>query len=201
MSNSPLNLFIIGPSGSGKSTQAKKIAQRYNLTHLSMGQLFRQQINSKSKIGLQAQKYINQGLWVPTPLTLDLLQTYLKNINHQNFIVDGFPRLPDQPAKIKQYLTLHQQSITALIHLSVTTQEITTRRLKHSKLGQKFQHSSRTDNTPAAIASRQQQYQKNINPILDFFKKENKLIDVNGNRPVKPIFDDICQQIDKLLIK
>ena len=190
-----LNLFIIGPSGCGKSTQAKLIADKYKLTHLSLGQLLRDEIASKSVLGNYAQSFVDTGTWVPDDAIFDILIKNLTTINFQNFIIDGFPRVLNQAKYIEYFLKNKQQPLTLLIHLNVTFEEITTRR---AKKGDEFQDASRTDNTPEAVAKRQASYDETIVPIKDYFKSNKKLFDVDGNRPVEPIFADICTKIEKM---
>ena len=191
----PLNLFIIGPSGCGKTTQAKKIAEKYSLTHISMGQLLRNEIAINSGYGMEAKKYVDEGQLCPDDLIFDILIAHLKTINYQNFIVDGFPRVLNQGRIIEFYLRKNNMPISALIHLSVTFAEISARR---AKMGDEFQDKSRSDNTPADIANRQKFYDDNIDPIKDYFKRKSELIDIDGNRPIEPIFDDIVKQVDKI---
>jgi len=194
-----LNLFIIGPSGSGKSTQAKLIAQKYHLTHFSMGSLLRDEISKSSHIGLDAKVYIDKGIPVPADIILPLLSDALNKINNQNFIVDGFPRLINQGHYISQYLNSKHSPLSLLIHLTCDFLEIIRRRQNNPDFQKEDKH--RSDNTPQAIANRQKLlYQANIGPILDFFKNHNKLFEVDGNRPIEPIFTDICQKIDQLQI-
>lgn len=190
-----LNLFIVGPSGCGKSTQAKLIADKYNLTHLSMGQLLRDEMASKTELGLRAQSYVDQGTWAPDDLVIDILEDNLKKLNNQNFIIDGFPRMLNQGEKIEAYLKSANETFSSLIFLDVTFEEIMLRR---QKKGDAFQDANRTDNTPEAIAQRQKSYDDTINPILNYFSSQEKLIKVDGNRPVEPILCDICQIIDKI---
>ncbi len=192
-----LNLFIIGPSGCGKSTQAKLIAQKYNLKHFSMGQLFRDEIAAGSQIGTQVKSYLDQGVPVPDQTTCDLLAGHLQQIGNQNFIVDGFPRLLGQGKFIDDYLAASGHPASLVIHLKVDFLEIIKRR---QKMGQDFQEKDRTDNTPEAIANRQKVlYENNIAPILDYYRQKNQLFEVDGNRPIEPIFADIAQTIDKLI--
>ncbi|MFA7088363.1 MAG: nucleoside monophosphate kinase, partial [Patescibacteria group bacterium] len=151
----PLNLFIIGPSGCGKSTQAKLIAGKYNLSHLSMGQLLRDEIAAGSGFGDEAKSYLDNGKLVPDDLIFDILIAKLNTLNNQNFIIDGFPRVLNQGKYMEFYLKKKDLPFSLLIHLSVTFEEITARR---AKLGSEFQDENRTDNNPEAIASRQQFY-------------------------------------------
>jgi len=195
MTRPPLNLFIIGPSGSGKSTQAKLIADKYGLTHLSMGQLLRDEMAAKSNYGFEAKKYIDQGKWVPDELAYRVLREKLELIDNSNFIIDGFPRMLNQALLIEEYFSSRNQTVSLLILLSVTYEEIAQRR---QKMGQSFQERNRTDNTPKAIASRQKSYDDTADPIIYHYQKQKKLYEVDGNRPIEPIFNDICQKIDSL---
>lgn len=191
-----LNLFIIGPSGCGKSTQARLIAEKYHLTHLSMGQLLRDEIAASSPEGQEAKYYLDNGLLVPEELSYKVLNKSLSKIDNKDFIIDGFPRSLLQGQYIDNYLDSHNQSLDLIIHLDVTFEEIKARR---AKMGAEFQDQNRTDNTPEAIASRQKFYDDNNGPIMDYFKSKNLLFKVDGNRPITPIFDDICQEIDRIL--
>jgi adenylate kinase len=189
------NLFIIGPSGCGKSTQAKLIAEKYNLTHFSMGQIFRDEIAAGSGFGLEAKSYMDQGVWVPDDLVFDVLIAKLKTIDYQNFIIDGLPRVLSQGKFIEFFLKKQSQPFSLLIHLDVTFEEIMKRRqLK----GDAFQDADRNDNTSEAVAARQKSYDDTIASIKEYFAEKKLLFEVDGNRPVEAIFEDICKAIDKI---
>lgn len=190
-----LNLFIIGPSGCGKSTQAKLVAEKYGLTHLSTGQLLRDEIAAASELGLKAKSFIDNGNLVPDEIVFDILTTNFAKLNNQNFIVDGFPRMLSQGQFIENYLSTHNQPLDLIIHLDVTFEEIQTRRAAR---GIEFQDQNRTDSTPEAIAARQKFYDDNNGLIMDYFQSKNLLFRVDGNRPIEPIFEDICQKINNL---
>jgi len=190
-----LNLFIIGPSGCGKSTQAKLIAEKYNLTHLSTGQLLRDEIAAQSELGLKAKSFIDGGNLVPDEIVFAILTTNFAKLNNQNFIVDGFPRMLSQGQFIENYLSSQNQPLDQIIHLDVTFEEIQARRAAR---GIEFQDQSRTDSTPEAIAARQKFYDDNNALIMDYFQTKNLLFRVDGNRPIEPIFEDICQKINNL---
>lgn len=195
MNHTSLQLFIIGPSGCGKSTQAKKIAEKFNLTHISMGQLLRDEIAAGSGFGDEAKSYIDNGQLVPDDLIFDILINKLNSINNQNFIIDGFPRVLNQGKYMEFYLKKKNLPFSLLIHLGVTFEEISARR---AKMGAEFQDSNRTDNTPEAIASRQKFYDDGIATIREYFESKGLFFDVDGNRPIEPIFEDIVTKIDSL---
>ena len=190
-----LNLFIIGPSGCGKSTQAKLIAAKYNLTHLSMGQILRDEMAAGTPEGLEAKSFVDSGTLVPEELTFKLLTGKLNQIGNKNFIIDGFPRSLGQGQFIEKYLTQVNEPLDLIIHLDVTFEEINARR---AKMGAEFQDKDRTDNTPEAMASRQKFYDDNNGLIMDYFTPKGLVLQVDGNRPIEPIFKDIDQKVSTL---
>jgi len=190
-----LNLFIIGPSGCGKTTQAKLIAEKYNLTHISMGQLLRDEMAAGSGYGLEAKSYVDNGKLVPDDLVFDVLIAKLKTLEYKNFIVDGFPRVLNQGRIIEFYLRKNNSPLSALIHLTLSFEQIAARR---AKAGDEFQDKNRTDNSPTEIANRQAFYDENIDSVREYFETKGKFIDIDGNRPVEPIFEDIIKEIEKL---
>lgn len=190
-----LNLFIIGPSGCGKTTQAKLVAEKYGLTHFSMGQLLRDEMAKKSGFGIEAKGYIDNGKLVPDDLVFDVLITHLKSLDYKNFIVDGFPRILNQGRIVEFYLRKNNAPLTALIHLTLSFKQIQARR---AKMGDEFQEKNRTDNSPQDIANRQKFYEENIDGIRDYFKGKGKFVNIDANRPVEPIFEDIVKEVEKL---
>ncbi|MDD4937483.1 MAG: nucleoside monophosphate kinase [Candidatus Shapirobacteria bacterium] len=190
-----LNLFIIGPSGCGKSTQAKLIAEKFGLTHLSMGQLLRDEMAAASEIGLEAKSYVDSGNLVPEELTFKVLTNCLTKIKNQNFIIDGFPRSIGQGKFIEGYLSSQNEPLDLIIHLDVTFEEIQARRAAR---GTEFQDANRTDSTPEAIIARQKFYDDNNGLIMDYFQSKNLLFRTDGNRPIEPIFENISLEIIKI---
>jgi adenylate kinase len=190
-----LNLFIIGPSGCGKSTQAKLIAAKYNLTHLSMGQILRDEMAAGSPEGLEAKSFVDSGTLVPEELTFKLLTSKLNQIGNKDFIIDGFPRSLGQGQFIENYLAQVNEPLDLIIHLDVTFEEISARR---AKMGAEFQDKDRTDNTPEAMAARQKFYDDNNGLIMNYFNPKGLILQVDGNRPIEPIFADIDQKVSTL---
>ncbi len=196
-SKQTLELVIIGPSGGGKGTQAKKIAENYGLDHISMGAVFRREIEAESEIGKKANQYVSQGEWVPTDLTIELLKQELEKNNFENFILDGFPRLPDQPEALDKMLAEHNQDLELVIHLEVADEVIMKRRKKAWEKGESFYDQKRKDETMEAIKSRLQAYHNTVEPILNYYRQKGILVNIDGERPIEPIFKDIVKQINR----
>jgi adenylate kinase len=200
INNKELNIFIIGPSGCGKSTQASKIAEKYNLSHFSMGELFRDKIKKDEDFKKQVAEYVDNGTWVPNEIVFSVLKPVLESINYSNFIIDGFPREVGQIKYADEIFEEKNKNIDLVIHLDVTAQEISDRRRKVAEAGGNFQE-NRNDETPEAIVTRQKSYDESINPIFDYLNTDSRLFRVDGNRPIEPIFQDIDNYISNLLNK
>lgn len=198
--NKELNLFIIGPSGCGKSTQAAKIAEKYSLSHFSMGELFRDKIKQDEDFKKKVAEYVDNGTWVPNEIVFSVLKPVLESINYSNFIIDGFPREVGQIKYADEIFEEKNKNIDLVIHLDVTAQEISDRRRKVAENGGNFQE-NRNDETPEAIAARQKSYDESIDPIFDYLNTDSRLFRVDGNRPIEPIFQDIDNYINNLLNK
>ena len=192
MNKKELNLFIIGPSGCGKSTQASKIAEKYNLSHFSMGDLFRDKIKKDIEFAQKVSKFVDNGKWVPNEIVFSVLKPILEKISYENFIIDGFPREVGQMEYADKIFKEKNKNINLVIHLDVTAKEISDRRHKVMKDGGSFQE-NRNDETPEAIAERQKSYDDSINPIFNYLNTDSRLFKVNGNRPIDPIFEDIVK--------
>ena len=194
------NLVIIGPSGAGKGTQAIKIAERYGLKHISMGVVFRLEIKEDTAYGKQVKNYIDRGEFVPTQLVLEGLAPILKSINYCNFILDGFPRLPDQPAALDKVLKQAGSELDMVFHLDIRPEMIVQRMNDRRAKDESFYKTKRKDDNLQSIKRRIKEYQGNIDPILRYYNKKGILRRIDGERPVKPIFDDIVKIIDAQIL-
>lgn len=201
-SSTNLNLIIVGPSGGGKGTQAKRISEKYDLVHISMGKIFRSQIEKETVYGKKVKSYVEKGQWVPTELVLEGLGMIMEALTYHGFILDGFPRLPDQPKALDQLLFDNGSGLELAIHLKVSDRVIMARRGVAQSQGKSFYGQRRNDESPEAIKSRLEAYHQNIAPILDYYRQKNLLVEIDGERPVETIFEDIVKIIDdKILIK
>lgn len=189
-------LVIIGPSGGGKGTQAKLIADEYKLTHISMGDLLREQINSRSGRGRKIEALIKAGKWVPDELVIDVLRPRLEEAIDKGFILDGFPRVKNQINLLDEILRANQTDLDAVLFLDIRPEVILARREKVVKNGGKFQE-GRSDDDPEIFKKRFQSYLDTIDPILEEYKKRGILIKIDGERSVEDIFENIRAELEK----
>jgi len=192
-------MAIIGPSGGGKGTQAGLLEKKYGWKHISVGQLFRDEIKRGTEIGRKVKPLIEKGVWVPTDLTIKVLDQTLKGVIDQGFILDGFPRAPDQPLALDRYLEKNGARLDLVIHLDIRPEVIMARRKKHWQKGKSFYQDKRKDETEEAIRNRIISYQKTIEPILAHYQKKGILERVDGERPIESIFEDIVRLVERRL--
>ena len=129
-----LNLILFGPPGSGKGTQATKLLKRYDLIHISTGNLFRYEIDNRTPLGQKAKSYIDKGDLVPDEITVDMLKNKVKkHPGVAGFIFDGFPRTVAQAKALDHFLQTEDRSVSLLIALEVNAQELVNRLLKRGR--------------------------------------------------------------------
>ncbi|MBN1377352.1 nucleoside monophosphate kinase [Candidatus Woesearchaeota archaeon] len=208
-----MKLIIMGPQASGKGTQAKKIAKKYKLKHISMGEIFREISRGKDELGKKVKELIDNGNMVPDETTNEIVK---KNISkNKNFILDGYPR------NIEQVKFLNNTTdIDNVIFINTSHEEIIKRitgRRKCPECGKdyninvdylkpgknelcdkcKVKLEKREDDNPTAIRIRLATFEEKTMPVLDYYRNEGILIEVNGNFTIEEIFKEITEKIEK----
>lgn len=197
---SPARLVIIGPSGAGKGTQAKLIEQRFGWKHISTGELFRQEIKDQTPIGKEVEDLINRGIFVSTELTFKILKPVLDQWWDKGFILDGFPRLPDQPAVLDEYLANKGVALDLVFYLRVSPEVVLARVKKKWARGERFQE-GRADETLEAIRNRLAWSEKTLGQIVDYYHQRGILAEVDGERPIEPIHQDMVKLIEERILQ
>lgn len=189
-----LNLVLFGPPGAGKGTQSQKLIEKYNLLHLSTGDLLRGEIAEGTPLGLDAKKYMDSGNLVPDEVVIGMIDNKIKaNPNVKGFIFDGFPRTVPQATSLDQMCHDNNISITAMIALKVDVEELTKRIVERGKT------SGRTDDQdPDLVSERIAEYNNKTAPVADYYAKRNKAYFVDGMSSIEIVFNDICKIIDAL---
>ena len=188
-----LNIIIFGAPGSGKGTQSQKIVDKYNLTHISTGEILRNEIAKQTELGKLAEKHISEGLFVPDDVVINMLNEFFaKNPDSLGYIFDGFPRTLKQGEVMDDMLEAKNDKIEVALWLEVDDEELVERLLKRGKeLG-------RDDDTLDTIKTRLKVYYKKTEPLKEFYLKQGKLVEIDGTGTVDDIFSRIEKVVDNL---
>ena len=189
-----LNIVLFGPPGAGKGTQSQKLIDKYRLTHLSTGDLLRSEIAAGTALGKKAKEYMDNGVLVPDEVVIGMIDHMLTARKDAfGFIFDGFPRTIPQAEALDELLSKHHTSITCMIALEVTEEELTKRLLERGKT------SGRPDDrNEELIRKRIQEYRSKTTPVADYYAKQGKFFSVQGIGPIEAIFESICSVADSV---
>ena len=170
-----MNIVLFGPPGDGKGTQAKYLAKKLNNFQVSTGDMLRAEINNESDIGKTAKSFIDQGALVPDEVLLDIIDSRLSDSNVQNgYLLDGFPRTIPQAKGLNDILKNNGQKLDAVVSLTANENELIERLIKRGR------DSGRSDDTPEIIKQRQEVYWKQTSPLINFYKDENLIKEIDG---------------------
>ena len=186
-----MNLIIFGPPGARKGTQSNFIVKKFQLHQLSTGELLRKEIKNKTDLGLQISSIINSGNLVSDQIVSDLIEKYISNkIYKSKLIFDGYPRNLIQVKNLDSLLKKYDQKIDIALKLSVSLETIKKRISERKTLEERVD-----DNEQIAI-KRYVMYEKNIEPVIEFYKQSNLLTVVNGEKTISEISDEISGLIE-----
>ena len=189
------NIVIFGKPGSGKGTQADFLKIKYDLYHISTGDLFRKNISNKTDLGIQAKSFLDNGDLVPDIVTIKMLENeVLANKDANGFIFDGFPRTLNQAESLDIFLESINQKISATIALEVDEDELITRLLDRGKT------TNRSDDQDIEkIKNRFNEYNNKTSILIDFYQKQSKFYSVNGHGSVDDITSRLFNLVDSLI--
>lgn len=208
-----MNIVLLGAPGAGKGTQAKMIIETYGLPHISTGDILRAAVSNKTKLGLEAQKYMDAGDLVPDEVVIGLVKDRLSESDtEKGFILDGFPRTTAQAVALDEELADLGKSITAAIAIDVDPEVIiarlTSRRtcrgcdritsaLEGAECktcgGELFQ---RADDNEKTVRNRLEVYSRSTAPLVAYYGGKKVLTSINGDRPVDAVFADVKKVLE-----
>ncbi|BDD10745.1 adenylate kinase [Fulvitalea axinellae] len=189
-----LNIVLFGPPGAGKGTQSEKIIEKYDLCHISTGDLFRKHLGEGTELGKLAQKYMDNGNLVPDEVVIDMVDAKLQETKDvKGFIFDGFPRTVAQAEALDKLLNAKETPISGMIALEVEDDELRNRILERGK------SSGRADDQSVEkINNRINVYKSETKPVADYYNEQGKFRAIDGVGSIDRIFGDIATEIDKL---
>ncbi len=190
-----INLILFGPPGSGKGTQAAMLVDKYDLLHISTGDLFRYELSNNTPLGVKARSYMDKGELVPDEVTIGMLRNKVEaNPGVAGYIFDGFPRNIPQAEALDHLLAESDEVVTRLIMLEVPDDEIVARILNRGKTSGR-----KDDLDESIIRNRIEVYKKETSPVFDYYAAEDKSIRINGVGSIDDIFQRLCDEIDSVV--
>jgi adenylate kinase len=189
-----INLILFGKPGAGKGTQAAFLKKRYDLVHISTGDLFRHHIQQKTALGTLAQSYMDQGDLVPDQVTINMLeQEVVQNPQAKGFIFDGFPRTTAQAQALDEFLNVQGMAISATLALEAADDLLVDRLLKRGET------SGRTDDQDEAkIRNRFDEYNTKTAPLKAYYQAQNKFFVIDGVGAIEEITARLEEVVDQL---
>ena len=185
-----MNIVIFGPPGAGKGTQSNFIVKKFNFFQLSTGELLREEINNKTKLGQEIESIINSGNLVSDNIVSDLIEKYISNKIYKNrLIFDGYPRNLIQVKNLDNLLKKYKQKIHIVLKLSVSLETIKKRISERQTL------EKRADDYEDIAIKRYKTYEKSTEPLIEYYKKLNLLKVIDGERPIDQINKEISDII------
>ena len=210
-----MKIVMLGAPGAGKGTQAKMIAEKYGIPHVSTGDIFRANIKNKTELGAEAKKYMDQGLLVPDELTCDLVMDRIGQEDCKNgFVLDGFPRTIPQAEALDKALANINEKMDYAVDVDVPDENIVNRmsgRRACINCGATYHIVSiptkvegicdrcgekvvlRDDDQPETVKKRLNVYHEQTQPLIDYYKKQDILRTVDGTQPMEQVFGAIVE--------
>ncbi len=189
-----LNLVLFGPPGAGKGTQSQNLINKYQLVHLSTGDILRSEIEKNTTLGLEAKKLMDEGVLVPDEVVIGMISNKLDaNKDAAGFIFDGFPRTVAQAEALDELLKSKDSQISGMIALIVKDEELEKRLLNRGK------NSNRPDDQNMEIIKKRiHEYNSKTTPVANYYKAQNKFQSVVGEGSIEEIFGNIQKVVEQV---
>ena len=212
-------IVLLGPPGAGKGTQASLISEEMGLSHISSGDIFRENLKNETPLGLEAKGYMDRGELVPDDLTIAMVKDRLSKPDCQKgALLDGFPRTPAQAAALSATLEEMGKSVALVPYISVPEQELIERlsgrwtsqtgRVYHVKYnppkvaGRCDVDGSplyqREDDKPETVKNRIKVYLQQTTPLIDYYKEQGLLVEIDGTKSIEEVGKDLLAVIEKV---
>jgi len=189
-----LNIVLFGPPGAGKGTQSERLIEKYDLIHLSTGDIFRTHLKENTPLGILARTFMDVGKLVPDEVTIEMLKAeVVLHSNAKGFIFDGFPRTNAQAEALDELLQSLSTEISIMLSLEVEEEELKKRLLGRAEV------SGRADDAdPVIIERRISIYNQDTAPVKAFYQAQNKLTAIQGTGTIDEITHRLFAAIDAL---
>ena len=212
-----LRTILLGPPGAGKGTQAAKIVEKYHIPHISIGDIFRENIKNGTELGKKAQEYMNRGELVPDDLVIEIATTrLLADDCAEGFLLDGFPRTVYQAEKLDEFLAAHGSKIDKVLDIAVEKEELMVRltgRRVCKACGASYHVVNippkkegicdvcggplvqRADDNAETVANRIEVYEAQTMPLIEYYEKAGNIAHIDGATGLESVFADIVKAL------
>ena len=188
-----LNIVLFGPPGAGKGTQAAKLKEKFNLVHLSTGDILREEIKLNSPLGQEAKAFMDKGELVPDEVVINMIGNCLnQNEGAAGYIFDGFPRTTEQARALDNLLQKHKTEIDLMLSLEVDDEELVDRIIQRGR-----DSGREDDKNESVIYNRILTYNKKTAPLKTYFGDQGKYNSINGVGSIEEIFDRLVDKINR----
>lgn len=213
-----MRLVLLGPPGAGKGTQASAIVKKYNIPHISTGDIFRENIKQGTELGKRAKEYIDKGLLVPDDIVVSIVKDRILEKDCKNgFLLDGFPRTLNQGEALDDELSQMNLKLDKVININVEKEVLIERTIGrrickdcgatyHIKFNPPVKEGicdncggklyQRDDDTQETVEKRIEVYQKQTKPLIDYYTKKGLILNVDGTKKISEIFDEIVEALE-----
>jgi adenylate kinase len=187
-----VRLLLIGAPGAGKGTQAGRIADHFALAHISSGDLLRHHVATGTPIGQRAQAFMDRGELVPSSIVLDMLRKpVLAAARDGGYVLDGFPRTVEQAQQAYGVARELGVAVQVAVHLAVPREALLARIVARGLT------SGRSDDDPEVLEHRLDVYERHTRPLLDYYRERERLLTVNGDRPLAEVTWSVLVQLQR----
>lgn len=212
-------IVLLGPPGAGKGTQAQIIAEKYELVHVSSGDLFRENLKNETELGKLAQTFMKRGELVPDDVTIAMVRDRLSRPDCRNgALLDGFPRTPAQAEALSRILQELDGAVNLVPYIFVPEEILVERlggrwtcRANGHVFHEKFNPPAvagicdedgselyqRDDDKPETVKNRIKVYQEQTAPLINYYQEKGLLVEIDGTKPIEAVTTDLLQAIDK----
>jgi len=213
-----VNIVLLGPPGAGKGTQAEIISEKLGLIHVSSGNLFRENIKNSTELGKLAQGFIQRGELVPDDVTIAMVKARLEQPdNTRGALLDGFPRTPAQAKALGEMLSGMEAEIASAPYIAVPEKDLINRlagrwtcraegHVFHSRYNPPRQAGvcdadgselyQRDDDKPETVANRIQVFNRQTEPLIDYYRKLGLLVEIDGTQPIEKVTEDLMKAVE-----
>lgn len=210
-------IVLLGPPGAGKGTQAKAVSEKLSLPHVSSGDIFRENLKNNTELGRKAEEYMNRGELVPDDITISMIRERLSRPDcEKGALLDGFPRTPAQAGALSTMLEDFGAQVDAVPYIAVSEDELVERlsgrwtcRAKGHVFHEKYNPPEkpgvcdydgselyqREDDKPETVKRRIRVYFEQTQPLIDYYRTRNLLIEVDGEQPIEAVTSDLLDAL------